>query len=212
MIRCRISRADGRAPFSNEAAMKTPIARLCRSLSRSKLLRQVRAVLLVLAGAGAGTLSGRALATALRPQQEYRDYARSHTGDPAAGRLLFEQRSCVRCHGLPGESGGVGPDLAGIGRHHDREFLITSILDPSASVATGYGTITLVTHEGEMLFGKYLKEGPEGVTMELNGKPRTVPYEDIETHKLNSFMPSGLEQTLTLQQFADMVAYLEKLK
>ncbi len=33
--------------------------------------------------------------------------------NPLAGRLLFESRNCVLCHGLAGGSGGVGPDLGG---------------------------------------------------------------------------------------------------
>ena len=31
--------------------------------------------------------------------------------NPLAGRLLFEQKSCVLCHGIAGDIDGVGPDL-----------------------------------------------------------------------------------------------------
>lgn len=33
-------------------------------------------------------------------------------GDPADGSRLYRTKRCVRCHGLPGRGGGIGPDLA----------------------------------------------------------------------------------------------------
>jgi len=34
-------------------------------------------------------------------------------GDPAVGQVLYRSNSCVTCHGLPGDGGGLGLDLSG---------------------------------------------------------------------------------------------------
>lgn len=36
-------------------------------------------------------------------------------GDPAAGRRLFEERGCLRCHSIWGNGGTLGPDFAIVG-------------------------------------------------------------------------------------------------
>ncbi len=36
-------------------------------------------------------------------------------GDPAAGRRLFQERGCLRCHSIWGNGGTLGPDFAIIG-------------------------------------------------------------------------------------------------
>lgn len=36
-------------------------------------------------------------------------------GDPAAGRRLFEERGCLRCHSIWGNGGTLGPDFAVVG-------------------------------------------------------------------------------------------------
>lgn len=37
------------------------------------------------------------------------------TGDPGAGRRLFEERGCLRCHSIWGNGGTLGPDFAIVG-------------------------------------------------------------------------------------------------
>jgi len=39
----------------------------------------------------------------------------SFTGDPVAGRLIFVERGCVRCHSIWGNGGSLGPDFALVG-------------------------------------------------------------------------------------------------
>ena len=75
---------------------------------------------------------------------QYRRYALEQPGDLANGYRLFmdtQRLGCVRCHVLTTTTGrtgdAVGPDLDGIGERSSRAQLITSILEPSAQIASG---------------------------------------------------------------------------
>ncbi len=67
-------------------------------------------------------------------------------GDPKQGRRLFVKFECYKCHkiegerfpGKPGEVGGLGPDLTGMGVH-SAEYLAESILNPNAVLLEGDG-------------------------------------------------------------------------
>jgi hypothetical protein len=70
-------------------------------------------------------------------------------GDPAAGRQAFVDLKCYACHAIqgeqfplkPGEAATAGPDLTGMGRRHPTEYLVESILNPSAVLIEGPGYI-----------------------------------------------------------------------
>jgi hypothetical protein len=69
-------------------------------------------------------------------------------GDPAAGRQVYVDLKCYACHAIkgeqfplkPGEAATAGPDLTGMARHHPTEYLVESLVNPSAVVidAPGY--------------------------------------------------------------------------
>jgi hypothetical protein len=70
-------------------------------------------------------------------------------GNPAAGRQVFVDMKCHACHAIkgetfplkPGESPTAGPELSGMARHHPTEYLVESIIDPSAVLVDGPGYI-----------------------------------------------------------------------
>jgi mono/diheme cytochrome c family protein len=55
--------------------------------------------------------------------------------DPQA---LIAKYTCAACHVIGGAGGAVGPDLTGIGKKQDREYIRRAIMDPAADVAEGY--------------------------------------------------------------------------
>lgn len=70
------------------------------------------------------------------------------SGDPAAGRKVFIELECFKCHAVKGEnfSGApakqadeVGPELTGMGDHHPAEYFAESILDPNRILIDGPG-------------------------------------------------------------------------
>lgn len=70
-------------------------------------------------------------------------------GDVAKGRALFVDYGCHSCHRVEGEafseeagSGGVGPDLTGMGAHHPPAYFAEAILNPDAILIEGDGYIS----------------------------------------------------------------------
>src|SRR5262249_30869564 len=84
-------------------------------------------------------------------------------GEPAGGRLLFEQQ-CAPCHTLFGHGNKIGPDLTGADRKNT-EFLLTHIVDPSAVIRLEYAAYNVVTTDGRSLTGLVAESTPQTVTL-----------------------------------------------
>ena len=141
-----------------------------------------------------------------------------HQGDAAAGKKLFfevQRLACTQCHTVDSRGGKAGPDLFAIGDKYGRDELIQSILEPSATIAVGYSTTTIRTRSGD-LFQGIIKESNERAVglMGADGKLVRIPVTDIDRQQTTdvSLMPEGLQEALTLPEFADLIAYLTSLK
>jgi len=164
-------------------------------------------------------LSPAAFSQATRPSsQAYRTYAMMHQGSADAGRSLFNDSktlACTQCHTIAGTGGKAGPDLFAIGDKYGRDDLITSILDPSATIAVGYSTTVIRTKDGQLHQG-IVKEASNDfvVLMEAQAKTERIASGDIADQRVTgkSFMPEGLASGLTVEQFADLISYLTTLK
>jgi putative membrane-bound dehydrogenase-like protein len=147
--------------------------------------------------------------------ETFRAYARKNKGDAERGRKLFmdlKGLACIKCHAVGGQGGQVGPDLAGIGLRYNREDLMTSILEPSKVIAQGYETIVIETTKGQTLTGVFKGESGDAVNLtDAEGKPHRVAKNDIEERTFSpvSTMPNGLSDGMTLQDFTDIIAFLE---
>jgi putative membrane-bound dehydrogenase-like protein len=147
--------------------------------------------------------------------ETFRTFARKNPGDTERGRKLFldvKGLACVKCHSVSGEGGKVGPDLAGIALKYKREDLMTSVLEPSKTIAQGYETIVLNLNKGTTVVGVFKGESADAVNLaDAEGKALAVAKKDIESRFFSpvSTMPNGLSDGMTLQDFADLVAYLE---
>ena len=89
----------------------------------------------------------------------------------------------------------VGPDLGTIGSKFERRDLIRSVLDPGASIAVGYGTLSITLKDGGSRVGVAKSVTPEAV--ELTGVDNAVTRiatADIATRKSESYslMPARL--------------------
>jgi putative heme-binding domain-containing protein len=153
-----------------------------------------------------------------RQLREYRDFAMNHEGDAARGRELFnnEQRvGCAKCHSVNGSSSRAGPDLLTIGDSYPRRELIRSVLEPSASIAIGYGTTIVETKSGETFSG-IIKQATTNALelMGADGKLVRIAMVDIKEQRGSniSLMPEGLHAGLSLQEFTDLSEYLVSLK
>ncbi len=108
-----------------------------------------------------------------------------------------------------------GPDLSHIASNYGRAELIESILSPSKKVADGYRLITVALFDGKIISGVVIENTNETLTLVDNrGEKHVCRMKDIEqkTERASSGMPEDLQSGLTLQEFADLVCYLESLR
>lgn len=141
-------------------------------------------------------------------------------GDARAGqeimaRSLTSEVQCLKCHGVRGVGGQIGPDLSMIGKKASKEDLFKSILQPSAAIADQYVTWKIDTVDGQSISGLIVGETAEQVTLrDANGKDYAIPAKDIESRSksLVSLMPDNLAVALTEDELVDLVAYMATLQ
>lgn len=149
---------------------------------------------------------------------EYTDAAVRLPGDSVRGRKLFAEPggvSCAACHRVAGEGSDLGPDLSGVGAQFDRRALAEAILYPSKAVREGYQQITIGMADGEEFSG--VVKGETADTLALrdgSGREHTLSRASITARRNSalSLMPEGLQAALSLDDFADLIAYLASLR
>jgi putative membrane-bound dehydrogenase-like protein len=138
-------------------------------------------------------------------------------GDYRRGHAIFNstRAACVTCHAIGYLGGQVGPDLTRIGSVRTDRDLIESIVYPSASFARAYEPVIVETKDGEQHSGILKREAADSVQLvEGAGVEQRFARSDITSMRPGtvSVMPEGLDQQLTKQELADLVAFLRSLK
>ncbi|MBX7167097.1 MAG: HEAT repeat domain-containing protein [Pirellulales bacterium] len=138
-------------------------------------------------------------------------------GDAERGAAVFQGRKagCAACHRVGSAGETIGPDLSHVGQIRAPRDLLESIVLPSVTLARGYETVTVATSGGQSYTGVISRETVDA--LELRNAQREVfriARGDIAELAPNpvSIMPQGLDQVLTPQELADLVAYLHSLK
>jgi putative heme-binding domain-containing protein len=124
---------------------------------------------------------------------------------------------CGTCHAIEGRGGEYGPDLTRYAASHDRRQALTSILEPSRDIAPRYVPWVLETVDGKTHVGLRLPLGGDGGTepyIDDEGNRFDLSSEDVEFREpsKNSIMPAGLEKTMSIEDFADLLAFLLSTK
>lgn len=152
--------------------------------------------------------------------RQYQAFAMTHLGDPARGKTLFFNESrlgCSRCHAVEVNNGAakVGPSLYAISDKFGRRELIDAILFPSAEIAVGFSSTTVRTRDGDVLQGVLKESSGDAIAlMQPDGTVARVNRRDIAEQRTGdvSLMPEGLQNDLTLAEFADLVEFMTSLK
>src|SRR6185295_19451596 len=82
-------------------------------------------------------------------------------GDPRRGADVFFDNTilpCVRCHKVGGEGGDAGPDLSLVAKGRPVEYLLESVVKPSAHIAPGFDIVTLQLADGSTETGSVAAE------------------------------------------------------
>jgi len=134
-------------------------------------------------------------------------------GDPTKGRKLMKTQACAACHSLVDGDPKRGPDLNHIGGKLDREAIAEAILKPDASIAESW--VDVITHDGTIHQGTLEEKTDTGVIVRnIAGIPTTVKASEVKEINLSAstLMGPHLMDTLSMEQFADVIAYLHSLK
>jgi len=126
------------------------------------------------------------------------------------GEKLFES-ICSNCHVYGAIGKDVGPVLTEINRK-SRESLLHEILDPNSAVDTKYINHRLETKQGELHMGIVEAETDQYITIKkMGGEKVTTNKTDIKSFNSlgTSLMMEGLENSMTQQEMADLLAFLQ---
>ena len=130
-------------------------------------------------------------------------------GDASRGQKVFEA-ACATCHRAGDLGKDVGPNLATI-RQWSPEQVLSNILDPNREVAPNFVGYTVETKDGRTLDGIITDESAAIITLKrAEGLSETILRRDIATISGSglSLMPEGLEINITVEQMADLIAFL----
>jgi putative membrane-bound dehydrogenase-like protein len=130
--------------------------------------------------------------------------------DPKRGLEVF-RKNCTACHRIGTLGVNVAPDISD-SRTKTPAQLLVSILDPNRAIDSNYISYTAVTADGKVHTGIIAVETASSITLrQQENKTVTLLRKDVETLKSNgiSLMPVGLEKNVTVQQMADLIAYIK---
>ncbi len=124
--------------------------------------------------------------------------------------VAMYKKHCAQCH-KHGELGAaIGPNLTGMAVHPKPEILM-NILDPSRSVESNFRTYQVLTADGKVITGMLAGESANSMRIiDTQGKELQVLRDDIEemTASTKSLMPEGFESSISKQEMADLLAFL----
>ena len=138
------------------------------------------------------------------------------SGDPKRGEAIFrrQQLLCMTCHAI-GDAGGVlGPNLVSIGASAPVDYLIESILDPSAKIKEGYHMIIVTKKDGQVVSGGLVQDGNDEVVIrDPANQMQKVAKSEVASRVISpvSMMPPGLTTSLREDEFLDLVSFLSSL-
>ena len=116
------------------------------------------------------------------------------------------------CHKLNSEGGTLGPDLTHANRG-DRDYLLVSLVDPSAVIRKEFLSYTAETLDNRLITGMITAQTPTTITL-TNAKVEATTLKRDEIVSLRespvSLMPEGLLTPLKPAELRDLFAYLQQ--
>ena len=137
--------------------------------------------------------------------------ALSLKGSADKGKIVFME-NCSLCHQVRGSDGiAIGPDLGTV-HNWSPSAIMAHTLDPNLSISSGFDLWSIQLNSGESVQGIIVSESPGAVTLRnVGAKEKTISRNEIKSiEALNmSIMPTGLNEQISKQQMADLLAFLK---
>ncbi len=128
------------------------------------------------------------------------------------GKAVFAKAECSKCHrfGELGES--MGPELSTVGKRFLTKEILDSMIHPSLVISDQYAAKTVVTVDG-LTYTGIVGSGGNGdlLVLQSDGQKVRIAEEDVEEQLPSpvSAMPEGLLNSLSLDEVADLMAFLK---
>ena len=131
-------------------------------------------------------------------------------GNAQRGELVFEKSQCIKCHRYGARGEGIGPDLSNVARRFQRKEILQSVIFPSQVISDQFAAKTVITTDGRTHTGLVGPTADGVVVLQANAEKVAIAKDDIESivpSKLSA-MPEGLFNELTLEEIADLFAFM----
>ena len=139
---------------------------------------------------------------------EYKQLFLSHGGDATKGQAVFTAK-CAQCHTIYGKGGNIGPDLTGSGRDN-LDLVLSNVLDPSLVIGKPYYVYVAKLKDDTAVSGLLVEDSAKQIVLKDPAGLHVVPREQLVklVQQNISMMPEGLEQTMSKDEFCDLIAFL----
>ncbi|EAR02005.1 hypothetical protein FB2170_15793 [Maribacter sp. HTCC2170] len=132
------------------------------------------------------------------------------------GRSVFISNptaQCVRCHAVDGAGGKVGPPLDNIANILSREEILESLIEPSARLAPGYGTVTVTLKDGQEITGVLEDETKHEIILRTSdAEPMEIAVSRISKRKNSVSAMPAMGKMITKRELRNLIEYLSSLK
>lgn len=129
------------------------------------------------------------------------------------GKVVFE-RTCAICHKINEVGTDFGPELSSL-RNRPAENILESIIMPNQTIADMYETWHVELNNGKNLEGIITDRTSVSYTLKImGGQEQIIAKKDVKNLKVlnTSSMPEGLENAISLNEMADLLAFIKGLK
>jgi putative heme-binding domain-containing protein len=133
------------------------------------------------------------------------------------GREVFTKGACGVCHAFGSESEGTGlaPDLTSVATSYTREFILQSILEPSATINGRFFHTRFTLKNGEVVTGSVVETAGKKIlvapVMMNPGVTVEIAAADVKAEEPSAVspMPSGLLNEFTKEEIVELMAFLD---
>jgi cytochrome c oxidase cbb3-type subunit 3 len=135
------------------------------------------------------------------------------TGDPVAGKRIYDRSGCVACHAINGAGSIYGPDLSRIGAARSSDYIRDSIVKPSADIPQEWEGVTAVLTSGQKVTGIRVNEDTFTLQMrDPSGAFRLFDKGQLASvvNEKKSLMPAY--DRLSAADLDNLLAYLDTLR
>jgi putative membrane-bound dehydrogenase-like protein len=137
-------------------------------------------------------------------------------GNFGEGRNIFLYNSaaqCTRCHAVRDYGGNAGPNLSDIANTLDRKQLLQALIEPSARIAPGFGTVSLKLKDGQEVFGILLRETETTLSLKTSeAEPLNIPIARIASRENSPSSMPAMGEVLSKREIRDLLEFLGTLR